>query len=377
MKILHVVPSYYPATRWGGPIFSTKSICDSIVKESNVCVKVISTNAGSPDIKDNLEIVNSWVEFPEGYKVFYGKRIYGHTTSPSQLLKIISSIGWADVIHVTGVYNFSTILTIILARVFKIPLVWSLRGAVQANWQWAGSSNNLLKKWYENFVSKLLSSHNVIHVTSEMELNASRNSFKKATFEVIPNSITIPALGAKSYISDGLVRVMFLSRLHEKKGIELLIEAIRLLPKHFVLDVYGTGEKGYVESLKESVVDIKDRVKFHGHVLNDEKKEAFQRADIFCLPSYSENFGIAIGEALAHFVPVVVTKESSWIEVMKEKCGILVSFDSAEIAKSISNIADRNLKEMGEAGRAYVVDNFSQDVLADRYIKLYTSLIKK
>ena len=377
MNILHVVPSYYPATKWGGPILSTKSICDSIIKYPGVCVRVISTNAGSPDVKDNLQVVNSWVEFSEGYKVFFGRRIYGHSTSLSQLIKILFSIRWADVIHVTGVYNFCTIPTIILARVFKIPLVWSLRGAVQANWQWAGSSNSLVKKWYDTFVSKLLSSRNVIHVTSIMELNASRNSFKEAKFEVIPNSIITPTLSSKSYLSDGLVRVMFLSRLHEKKGIELLVEAIKLLPEHFVLDVYGTGEKGYLKSLQRSVVDIEDRVRFHGHVLNHEKQEAFQRADIFCLPSYSENFGIAIGEALAHFVPVIVTRESSWVDVMKEKCGILVGFDSSGIAKSIRNIADRDLEEMGKAGRAYVVDNFSQDVLADRYIKLYSSLIAK
>jgi glycosyltransferase involved in cell wall biosynthesis len=137
---------------------------------------------------------------------------------------------------------------------------------------------------------------------------------------------------------------LFLSRIDEKKGIELLLEAfadVRRQMSNTVLVVAGNGAANYLEKLSHQAkkLAIVDDVIWTGHLEGTMKWGAFAAADLFVLPSYSENFGVAAGEALASGVPTIVTEPVAISEDIRSyDAGLVVKNDSAELAAAISNI---------------------------------------
>ena len=105
---------------------------------------------------------------------------------------------------------------------------------------------------------------------------------------------------------------MFLGRLHPKKGLDHLIAAMQALPAATRLDIYGDGPSDYTFAVRRVAAQTGRDIRFHGAVSDADKSRAFANADLFVLPSYSENFGIAVAEALAHGVPVLTTDATPW-----------------------------------------------------------------
>ena len=137
MNVLHIVPTFYPATYWGGPIYSTFNLCNNLTKIDSIDLnlRVVTTDSTGPDRSQHLDFNRNPTRYDAGYDVFFYKRKYGHSLSPAMLFSLNKHILWADVIHLTSVYSSPTILVLLLARIRQKPLVWSARGALQ---RWAG-----------------------------------------------------------------------------------------------------------------------------------------------------------------------------------------------------------------------------------------------
>src|SRR6267154_870890 len=165
MKVLHVVPSFYPAYSYGGPIRSTFELCRNLV-ELGCDVRVLTTDANGLDRVLDVD-KNEEVDLPEGFRVRYCPRRLRHSVSPTLMRLLPTCMRWADIVHLTGVYNFPTFPTIVCARAMNKPLIWSPRGALQ---RWKGSSRITLKAvwdrlWYHTADLADLT----MHVTSEDE----------------------------------------------------------------------------------------------------------------------------------------------------------------------------------------------------------------
>jgi glycosyltransferase involved in cell wall biosynthesis len=203
--------------------------------------------------------------------------------------------------------------------------------------------------------------------------------------EVVPNSVELPpeqALEKKQWRSEGRLRLIFLSRLHEKKGIDLLIKALSQLVPDVELDIYGSGSKDYLEKLKNLAIHqgLEDRVRFHGHVSGESKARAFLNADLFVLPSHSENFGIAIAEALAHGVPVITTNKTPWTSLDEMGCGRCVNPNLAELVGVIEQLRARepkDLEEMGRIGRSWMKREYSPEVVNLKVRRIYEDLLSQ
>jgi glycosyltransferase involved in cell wall biosynthesis len=170
---------------------------------------------------------------------------------------------------------------------------------------------------------------------------------------------------------------MFLGRIDPKKGIANLIEAIRLAGSQSLrLDLYGAGDAQYLAELKQLVANrgLDGVTRFHGHVEVDEKSRAFAEADVCVLPSFSENFGMVVAEALAHGVPVIVSRGVPWSEVEQRQCGRWVDNSSASLADAIASMRHRDLAAMGARGRRWMETEFGWSGIADRTLQAMLAL---
>lgn len=362
MNILHVTPSFYPATFWGGPIWSTKAICDGVAATPGLAVRVLTTDAGGPERGDRV------VPATLPYRVDYARRVAGHSIAPGLLAKLLGAMRWADVVHLTGTYSFPTLPVLVLARLMGKPLVWSPRGALQATADWDAAPHRRLKHRFEQLADMLRPCGTVLHVTSHKEATQSTTRLTGIRTVTIPNAVALPAINQKS-TGQGL-RLLFLGRLHPKKGLDLLLDAMDRLPAHVSLDIYGTGDPKYFAHLQSR----KGCSTFlRGHADAAAKVRAFANADLFVLPSFSENFAIAVAEALAHGVPVLTTTATPWGQLDAKGCGRCMDIGQDDLAAEIQALAQRDLRNMGRLGRAWIAQDFSHAAMTASFLDLYRS----
>jgi glycosyltransferase involved in cell wall biosynthesis len=272
-------------------------------------------------------------------------------------------------------------------RKWNKPLIWTLHGAILDDAQRDVFDPQpfyikFLKSIWLKICNEFIDPKNmVIHVTSEQELNATKNKFTKATFILIPHGVELPNLDNqyKKWKSNNSLHILYIGRLAPKKGIENLLRAVKLINIPMNLYIYGSGNIDYENKLKKLTkeLNLMDKVLFMGVVDGKEKEKAFLEADICIVPSYSENFGMVVIEALSYSIPVIVSRSLSWQDIEKIGCGFSVENDPLNLAKAIEIAYQSPLEEMGKKGRVWVENNYSWESIADIYINVMTELINK
>ena len=369
MRLLHVTPAYYPATYWGGPIWSTKAICDGMAAKTDVTLRVLTTDSAGPAISERA----TPVDLP--YPVHYARRWAGHSIAPALLRQLPQAMRWADVVHLTAVYNMPTLPVFALARLLGKPLIWSPRGALQATQDWQEAPKRFAKQRFERMLNTIRPAKMLMHVTAPQEAATSMVHFPGVATQVIPNAVDVPATVRRSDRPIGRTRLIFLGRLHPKKGIDELIAALARLPGSFSLDIYGDGDAAYLAELKRAAASCAGRVCFHGHVGDADKAAAFEQADLFVLPSHSENFGIAVAEALAHGVPVLTTQATPWQALASHECGRCIDMQTDDLGNEIAVLAAQDLAAMGLRGRVWMQRDFSGQSMVASFDRLYRDMI--
>jgi glycosyltransferase involved in cell wall biosynthesis len=297
--------------------------------------------------------------------------------APSLVNQVMKEAKWADVIHLTAVYNFSTIPTILAARSAEKPLVWSPRGALQ---RWNGSRHVRAKSFWNASCRSMLPPRVALHVTSEEEAAESVAAVGAAKTCIIPNGIDIPDL-PPAPPQDGCFKILFIGRLDPKKGLENLISSLPSLAEHGVskwrLTIVGDGVPAYVARLRELVSETGTgaQVEFSGDLRGQDKYMAFANSHVVAVPSHTENFANVVAEALAHARPVIASRATPWREIERHDCGLWVDNDSASLASAIAAISSRDRLEMGRRGRQWMTDSFSWPEQARRMLSLYQELV--
>ena len=173
------------------------------------------------------------------------------------------------------------------------------------------------------------------------------------------------------------MRLMFISRIDPKKGLEVLLQAMTLLPDTTTLDIYGRGDDDYVTSLNQMSHDVgvAHRVRFNGHVEGDAKRAAFAGADLFVFPTHSENFGMVVAESLAEGVPAIVSHGAPWAELDHHGCGRWIPNTPQAFATTIEALRTQDLANMGEQGRRWMATDFNWDQRAGEMHALLSRLV--
>jgi glycosyltransferase involved in cell wall biosynthesis len=367
------VPSFYPAFCYGGPIRSLYQLCEELARQGEE-VRVLTTNANGPD---RVLGVGSRKEeqLAPGFSVRYCRRVMRDSVSVELLRRLSSYVRWADVVHLTAVYSFPTIPTLEICRRLGKPVVWSPRGALQ---RWKGSTRPCLKTMWERLCRTVAPKRVVLHVTSMEERRESQKRFPDFDAAVVPNGVDVPA-DLHPVAANGMLRLLFLGRLHPIKGVENLLEAGRLLDGaeecNWSLTIAGAGEPDYVESLRAriNVLGLSQKVAIVGEIVGDAKQRLFEHADLTIVPSFTENFGLVVVESLAHGIPVIASKGTPWQGLERMGCGLWVDQDPDSLAKAIELASRMPLKEMGGRGRAWMKEDFSWESIGRKMAQVYRS----
>ena len=179
-------------------------------------------------------------------------------------------------------------------------------------------------------------------------------------------------------------QLLFLSRVHVKKGINYLIEATDILRdalQGYKILVAGEGDADYVASLKQQIMDkgLQDIIQLIGGVYGDKKWELFQTSDFFVLPTHSENFGLAIAESLASGTPVITTVGTPWNDLNSSNSGAWIEIGTqplVETLKRFLSLSDEELEVMGRNGRKLIETKYSAMVMAEEMMEIYQSIKK-
>lgn len=345
-----------------------------------VQLKVLTTDSAGPNRKDCLEIraLDRNTLYPN-YTVYFSHRIAGYSGSLELLLKLPALVWWADVVHLSAIYSFPTIPTLLLCRIWRKPLVWSPHGTFLADKKHAKPRRKRLKQLWLNICNALVEPEWVtLHATSDQERLASLTQIRRARMAMIPNGVeALQVLPRRRYLPEGKMRLLFIGRLDPIKGIEKLLEAMkRLDDPSITLAIYGAGDAQYVSSLKqyaERLNLLNSSVTFLGQVDGEAKMSAFLNSDVAVSPSYSESFAMTVAESLAHGVPVITSRETPWKSVEDKQCGLWVDNTPESLAQAVRSIRKMDLAEMGERGWQWMKNEFGWESIGCEMLELYQS----
>lgn len=279
-----------------------------------------------------------------------------------------------------------------LARKHGIPYIVTPRGMLEP-WSLAQ------KKWKKKvalmvYQMKDMQRAAAIFTTAEMEAQHVRELGVRVPRSIIPNGIETDGYGCRTSMEGVKRQILFLSRVHEKKGIELLIDAFARLHndfKEWTVVIVGNGEPEYIESLKQRVksLSLQNYIKIMPPVFGDAKTQLYQESAIFCLPSYSENFGMVIAEAMSCGVPAITTNGTPW-QLLNGDCttmgaslsmlgddkrtGWCIDLTVENLEKTLREAMTLDaceLYEMGQKGSRMINENFNYRSVARKTKDLY------
>lgn len=372
MKILHVVPSYKPAYLYGGTIESIARLCEGLVHAGEE-VKVFTTTANG---KAELDITPNTEQIVDGVPVIYFKRIFKDPIyiSPALWKQLSRECREYDVIHIHSWWNILVMVAAFICKKKKVKTIISPHGMMS---DYILKNSNRFFKWFSHLsFGKRLLKYSVFHATSDSEFEECTRLVPGWKGFTVPNIVWLPGLQINKPVHPGFT-LLFLSRIHPKKGIELLMEAISGMQVKPLLKMAGAGEEKYINKLRQKAKDlqIEINVEWIGWQVRERKFETFMSADLFVLTSYNENFGNVIIEALHAGTPVLISENtglSSFIK--KHHFGWICNTTANDIQLVLERARqDEGHREwISHTAPLVIADFFSEEKLVPEYIKQYS-----
>ena len=423
MKLLCIAPSYWPAFQFGGPIYSVHGLNKALVKKG-ADVTVYTTNVGLD--KKSLAHDSQCEANVDGVKVTY----FGFT----EFFEFMGATGWQfslpmanalkknlkafDLVYIVAIWNYPIAAAAHYCRKYKKPYIISPRGML---YPYTIRKKSWKKRPYYRLITKRdLQGAAAIHYTTKNEAEECHSSVGlKNKAIVIPNGIDVSGLRDKDYGLEGgglpskgglkerypILKdkkvILFLSRINWKKGLDILVKTYAKLAKErddVHLLIVGSDEEGYAEKVKGWIKSLglgysvlgsrpytqypipntQTRVTFTGMLTGKEKLEAYAGSDIFVLPSYSENFGMVVVEAMACGLPVVISnKVGIYREVEKNKAGVIVDTNAESLYKGIKLLLENPelRKEIVANGTEMVEEHYDINKVADMMLAVYEKIL--
>jgi glycosyltransferase involved in cell wall biosynthesis len=384
MKILHVVPTYYPAVRYGGPIYSVHALCQALAGAGHE-VHVFTTSVDGPadsDVPHGRPVDLDAVQV-HYFRSRWFRRLYYSTDLKGQLR---SMAGDFDIVHLHSVFLFPTWAGARAAMRASVPYVLSPRGMLVRDLITRRSAVSK-QTWIRFIERRNLAQATRIHLTSEVERRALVDlGLSLAPTTIIPNGVDAPARFSQDAVSSdvralvaGGFDILSFGRINWKKGLDRLIRSVAKMPNVRAL-IAGHDEDGLAAKLRKIAEEcgVGTRVLFLPRQITGADKEAlFAAARLFALPSLSENFGNVVVEAMIRGLPVVVTEGVGAAEIVEASgCGAVARSGQHEFAAALAGIlqSSERLAAMGAAGASYAREQLTWDGIARRFEGMYEEM---
>lgn len=386
MKILHVIPSIAP--RYGGPSYAVIEMCRAL-RERGVETLIATTDAdgdarlevelGRPKLYGNVPVIFFPRQWSEAFK--YSRPL-------ARWLE--SHVGEFEVVHIHAVFSHACLVAARACRKRGVPYVVRPLGSLDP---WSMKQKSARKKLFWHLgVKRMLDGASAIHYTALPEQRLAEESLGLARGVVVPLGIDMkslsedgaqPARPAAQTDLNEHPYILVLSRLHPKKGLELLLPAFLSLARQrefaaWRLVLAGDGDAEYVNLLRGLVErdGMRERVVFAGWLEGEQKRTFLRRASLLALTSYQENFGLCVIEALACGVPVIVSPHVNLApEVEAAGAGWVAPLESGALESVLAaSMCDaRGRAQRGAAGQELVRRRFTWGAVADQLVSVYGS----
>jgi glycosyltransferase involved in cell wall biosynthesis len=394
MKILHVIQTLSP--RYGGPAITLRGLAHEQARAGHqvyICTTYDHDHAWNGNVPVNDPIKENEIT------VWCHKAYFGPLLLSGELVFCLKRvIAGFDIVHIHGLYRFPVSYAAWYARKKGVPYIITPHGSLdpflyrQSSY---GRAALPLKRIYEQFFDiPNLNNATAIHYTAQEE--AERTSFLKlrAKAVIVPNGLdweSYENLPAKSFfrrrlgLNANTPLVLFLGRINPIKGLDLLVPAFAQVLQKWPqarLAIVGPDNEGYGVKVRRWCCKqhIEDRVFFMDHLETGDVKKAYVDADVFVLPSYTENFGMAVVEAMACGCPVIISDQVNiWREVRDAGAGIVVKLDPGQIANAICRVLEKNeeAQTMGLQGRRAAKELYAWPRIIEKLTRVYQELIEE
>ena len=389
MKILHVAHFFYPCLSAGGVVNASYQIARMQARDNSV--KVISSDA----CKERLKFEESRYDVDiDGIKVDYFKNISNRfklatmlDTPIGAIFRIKNQIRDFDVVHVHEHRQTLSIIACYFARRYGIPYVVQAHGSVLPFFQKEGLKNIFDKV----FGFKILHGASKVFALTEVEKEQYlKMGVEEDRIEIVPLGINIeeysdlPEEGIfreKFNISKDDKLVIFIGRVHEIKGLDLLIDAFKELADSeddVKLAIVGPDD-GYMDALNLRIAecDLSDKVIVTGPLYKSEKQEALVDCDLFVMPSKYESFTTSGLEAMACGKPLVLTKNNHIHDWVDGSVGLACDDDKMSLKDAMAEVLfDEELsKKFGMNGRRLIQEKYNWDMINEQILNIYESII--
>ena len=375
MRVLQICAAYKPAFIYGGPTMSVSMLAEQLSK-AGIYTEAYATTANG---KDELPVHPGEPQIVDGVKVTYFKRLTKDHThfSPALLTGLWRNCRRFDVIHINAWWNLVSVFSCLIALVRGVPVIVSPRGTLSG--YSFRNRNSSVKQFIHNLIGKPLLKRCYVHVTSAREEEGLAAIIHPLGFINIPNFVKLPAEEFTRREKTQLFRLIFFSRVEEKKGLDLLISALPHLTVPYHLTVVGDGETGYVDSLKMLANENKvaGKITWAGF-RGDEKFSMLHEHDLLVLPSHDENFGNVVIESLSQGTAVLISPFVGLRDyVAKNNFGWECGLSPTEIAETIDLIYGKRdeLNYIRDIAPKVIRSDFNESKLAARYINMYDDII--
>ena len=388
MKILQVIPAFYPAHAYGGTVEVAYRLSKELVRRGHEVTVYTS------DSIDKYHRQKSRVLEIDGIKVYYFKTLnsrlaWNHRLIciPSILPRLRREINSFDIVHLHSYYTFLNIATYHYAKRYGIPYVLQAHGSVLPTFK-----KQRLKNIFNLFFGyrMLRDASKVIALTKTEVEQYKKMGVDENKIEIAPNGIdlseyeNLPKRGEfrrKYLIGDAEKIILYLGRIHKIKGIDLLVNAFADLVKELdgVKLVIVGPDDGFLSTLKRQIEDLKIgyRILFTGPLYERDKLKAYVDADVYVLPSVYEIFGITVLEACACGTPVIVTDRCGMADFVDGRVGYVVEYDKDQLRDAIIKVLsdDELRRRFGEGGKRLVREEFGWDGVVRKIERIYERTI--
>jgi glycosyltransferase involved in cell wall biosynthesis len=372
MRVLHVIPSV--SARSGGPGMAIVPMCRAL-QQRGIEVVLVTTDAGMRAVQsceamdyEGVPAIFFPVQLSESFK-------YSRPLS----IWLRHSLRGFDLAHIHAVFNHSSVAAARECRKQRVPYVIRPLGTLDP---WSMKQKPWRKRLFWSLAGEsMLSGAAAVHYTSHAEKAATEDLLRVNHGQVIPLGIEADSINAAGPDRSANPYLLVMSRLHPKKGLDVLIHAFIALTRRPEFDrwrliIAGDGPAQYVALLKQRSVVVKDRILFTGWLDGERKDDMLRNSSLLVLPSYQENFGLCVMEALARSVPVLVSPHVNLAaEIESANAGWIAPVErqslTGTLAEAMSN--PEELAKRGRAGKA-LSKLYSWERIATDLTKLYTQI---
>jgi len=375
MKILFIVPSYKPAYVYGGPIESVAKLCEGIAAAGHD-VHVYTTAANG---KTELDVQIGQAINVDGVWVTYFKRITkDHThVSPALWQHLSKTVKQYDLVHIQSWWNPLVVYAAYICYKKGVKFIVSPRGML-SNYI-INSGNSFAKKLIHNTIGRATLSKSYFHATADAEYQECVDLIPRWQGFTLPNILSLLDI-AINPSENNVFTLIFMSRIHPKKGLEILFEAISKLSFNVLLNIAGSGDDEYILELKSLAdkLNISSKVKWLGWRGREEKFTELMNSDLFVLTSHNENFANVVVESLHMGTAVLISEDVALSGFVKQNnMGWVTSLNPEDITAKLEDAYKDSTKrlQIRAEGRDVISRSFSEKMLINSYLQEYNKIL--